>query len=73
MKMVLNCVYIWSADVFVVKNKVPGRNLIKKQSFETWHWSKLFLSGIVDPNNMAPGANHARPVGLFLAGGVDGR
>ncbi len=52
--------------LFLVKDKAPGRNLIRKQHFETWHWSNLFLSGAVDPNNMAPGANHTRTVGLFF-------
>ncbi len=29
MKMALNCVHIWSVDLFLVKDKVPGRKLIK--------------------------------------------
>ncbi len=31
MKMELNCVYIWSIDFFLVKDKLPGRNLINVQ------------------------------------------
>ncbi len=29
MKMVLNCIHIWSIDLFLVKDKVLGRKLIK--------------------------------------------
>ncbi len=29
MKMVLNCIHIWSVDLFIVKYKVLGRKLIK--------------------------------------------
>ncbi len=36
MKMVLNYIHIWSVDLFLIKNQVPGRNLIKMQCFETW-------------------------------------
>ncbi len=49
MRLVLNCVYIWSVHLFLGKDKVPGRNLIRMQYFETWHWSNLLLSGAVDP------------------------
>ncbi len=28
-KMVLNCVHIWSVDLFLVKDNVPARNLFK--------------------------------------------
>ena len=66
MKIMFNCIHIWSVDLFFVMDKVLGRNLIRKQYFETLHWSNLFLSGALDPNNMVPGTNHMRPVGLFL-------
>ena len=29
MKMVLNYIHIWSVDLFLVKDKVPGRKLNK--------------------------------------------
>ena len=29
MKMVLNCVHIWSVDLFLVKDNAPVRNLVK--------------------------------------------
>ncbi len=31
-KMVLNCVHIWSVNLFLVKDKAPGRKLIKMTS-----------------------------------------
>ncbi len=36
MKMVLNCVPIWSVDFFLVKDKVPERNLITVPSALVW-------------------------------------
>ncbi len=60
MKMVLNCVHIWSADLFLVKDKAPVRNLIKSLFKECSNLCSIFhLSGNVD-------ANHARPMGLFF-------
>ena len=29
MKIVLNCIHIWFVDLFSIKDKVPGRKLIK--------------------------------------------
>ncbi len=60
MKMVLNCVHIWSIDLFLVKDKAPVRNLIKSLFKECSNLCSIFhLSGNVD-------ANHARPMGLFF-------
>ncbi len=44
-EMVLNSIHIWSVDLFFVKGKVPGRNLIRMQH---GHRSKVLLSGAVD-------------------------
>ena len=33
MKMVLKFVYMWSVDLFLIKDKVPGRKLVKMASF----------------------------------------
>ena len=40
LRMVLNCVHIWSVDLFLVKDLATGRNLMKMQYFETWPCSK---------------------------------
>ena len=32
MKMVFNSIHIWSVDLFLVKDKVPGRKLIEMAS-----------------------------------------
>ncbi len=34
MKMVLNCIHIWSVNFFLVKDNVQGRNWISMQHFE---------------------------------------
>ncbi len=53
MKMVLNCIHFWSADLFLVKDNAPARNLIKSIFQECSNLCSIFhLSGNVDTNQM---------------------
>ncbi len=48
MKMVLNCVHIWSVDLSLVEDNVPVRNLMKSVFQECSNLCSLFhLSGNV--------------------------
>ncbi len=61
MKMVLNCIHIWSVDLFLVEDKVPERVFCWNAAIKSWHhanWPCLEL---------LTSANHARLVGLFLS------
>ncbi len=49
MKIVLICIHIWSVDLFLVKDNMPGRNLIKSIFQECSNLCFIFhLSGDVD-------------------------
>ncbi len=62
MRIVINCVHIWSADLFLVKDNVPVRNLIKSIFQECSNLCSIFhLSGNVD-------ANHATYLEVFFFG-----
>ena len=51
--MVFNCVHIWSADLFLVKNNEPVRNLMKSIFQECFNLCSIFhLSSNVDTNHM---------------------
>ena len=64
--MALNCVHIWSVDLFLVEHKAPEVVFVGMQQqkvfsmptpkFKNWSCLELLTSG----------ANHARPVGLYL-------
>ena len=61
MKMVLNCVHIWSVDLFLVEDKAPERVFVGMQQ----HKVGTMPTGLVW-NCWLTSANHARPVGLFF-------
>ncbi len=56
-KMVLNCVHIWSVNLFLVEDKVLESWNAATKSWHQANWPSLEL---------LPSAKHARPVGLFL-------
>ena len=60
--MVFNCVLIWSVDFCLVKDKVPGRNLISVQYLKLTMLQVLLLEWLTT-------ANHAKPVGQFSSQG----
>ncbi len=49
MKIVFNCIDIWSVDLFLIKDKAPGRKLIKMASLQVGSVPNLLLSGAVNP------------------------
>ncbi len=60
MKIVLNCIHIWSVDLFLVEDEAPESFYLSAVT-KSWHhvnWSYLEL--------LTSGANHARLVGLFF-------
>ncbi len=66
LKIVLNCIHIWSVDLFLVKDKVPARKLIKIAALAVF---QILLPGTFDLQvqwGHVWGVNHVSSMELFL-------